>query len=92
MDQQIEETVKECPECQQSQASPPVAPLCSWQWPTRPWSCIHINFAGLMDNLTFLVIDDANSMWIEVVKMNFTMATATIRELRTVFAYFGIPE
>ena len=33
MDQQIEETVKECAECQQSQASPPVAPLCSWQWP-----------------------------------------------------------
>ena len=61
IDQQIEETVKECPECQRSQASPPVARLCSWQWPTRPWSCMHINFAGPMDNLTFLVIVDAHS-------------------------------
>ena len=43
MDQQIEETVKGCPECQQSQSSPPVAPLCSWQWPTRPWSRIYIS-------------------------------------------------
>ena len=92
MDQQIEETVKECPECQQSQASPPVAPLCSWQWPTRPWSRIHIDFAGPMDDLTFLVIIDAHSKWIEVFKMNSTTATATIRELRSVFARFGIPE
>ena len=85
MDQHIEEAVKACPECQQSQSSPPVAPLCSWQWPTRPWSCIHIDFAEPMDNLTFLVIVDAHSKWIEVFKMNSTTATAT-------FARFGIPE
>ena len=42
MDRQIEETVKACPECQQTQPAPPVAPLCSWQWPTRPWSCVYI--------------------------------------------------
>ena len=92
MDQQIEEAVKACPECQQSQSSPPVAPLCSWQWPTRPWSRIHIDFAGPMDNLTFLVIVDAHSKWIEVVKMNSTTATATIQALRTTFSRFGIPQ
>lgn len=50
------------------------------------------DFAGLMDNLTFLVIVDSHSKWIEVVKMNSTTTTATVRELRTVFAHFGIPE
>ena len=92
MDRQIEETVKACPECQQSQSAPPVAPLCSWQWPTRPWSRLHIDFAGPMDNLTYLVIIDAHSKWIEVFKMNSTTAIATIEVLRTVFARFGIPE
>ena len=60
--------------------------------PTRPWSRIHIDFAGPMDNLTFFVIIDAHSKWIEVFKMNSTTATATIQVLRTVFARFGIPE
>ena len=45
-----------------------------------------------MDNLTYLVIIDAHSKWIEVFKMNSTMAIATIEVLRTVFARFGIPE
>ena len=45
-----------------------------------------------MDNLTFFVIIDAHSKWIEVFKMNSTTATATIQVLRTVFACFGIPE
>ena len=92
MDQKIEETVKEWTECQQSKASPPVAPLCSWQWPTRPWSCIHIDFSESMNNLPLIVIVDAQSKWIKVVKMNSTTATATIQELKTVCARFGIPK
>ena len=45
-----------------------------------------------MDNLTYLVIIDAHSKWIEVFKMNSTTAITTIEVLRTVFACFGIPE
>ena len=52
MDQEIEAAVKACSECQQSQPSPPVTPLYPWQWPTRPWSRIHIDFAGPMGSLT----------------------------------------
>ena len=92
MDHQIEETVKICPECQQAQSAPPTAPLCSWQWPTWPWSCIHIDFAGPMNNQTFFVIVDAHSKWIEVFKMNSTTATASIEVLRTTFAHYGLPE
>ena len=92
MDQQIEETVRNCLDCQQSQPAPPVAPLCSWRWPTRPWSRIHIDFAGPMDNRTFLVIIDAHSKWLEVIPMNSTSATATIQALRTTFSQFGLPE
>ena len=83
MDHQIEETVKTFPECQQAQSASPTALLCSWQWPTQPWSRIHIDYAGPINNQTFLVIVDAHSEWIEVFKMNSTTATATIEVLRT---------
>ena len=92
MDHHIEETIKTCLECQQAQLVPPAAPLCSWQWPTRPWSCIHIDFARSMNNQTFLIIVDAHSKWIEAFKMNSTTATATIEVLRTTFARYGLFE
>ena len=62
MDHQFEETVKACPECQQAQLAAPVSPLCSWQWPTWPWSHIHIDFAGPMNNQTFLIIHTQNGL------------------------------
>ena len=38
MDEQIEDLVKKRPECQESRAAPPTAPLCPWQWPDQPWN------------------------------------------------------
>ncbi len=61
MDSSIEEKGRRCPECQKKQAAPPVAPLHPWQWPTRPWSRIHIDFAGPFMNRMFLVIIDVYS-------------------------------
>ena len=42
----IEATVKKYPECQKNQPSPALAPMIPWHWPTRPWSRLHIDFAG----------------------------------------------
>ena len=92
MDNQIEEMVKGCTSCQQHQSAPPVAPLHPWKWPTRPWSRLHIDFAGPFLNQMFLVLIDAYSKWIEVFPMTSTTSEATIHKLRTVFAQFGLPE
>ena len=46
LDKHIEEKVRCCPDCQAISALPPVAPLNSWKWPVKPWSRIHIDFAG----------------------------------------------
>ena len=61
MDHQVDETVNTCPECQQAQSAPSATPLCSWQWPTHTWPLIHIDFAGPMNNRTFLVVVNAHS-------------------------------
>ena len=59
MDEKIEDLVKKCPECQESQAAPPTAPLHPWQWPDKPWSRVHLDFAGSFMGQMFLAIVDA---------------------------------
>ena len=44
IDQDIENTVKSCAECQTNQSSPTETPLLPWQWPSRPWSRVHVDF------------------------------------------------
>ena len=61
IDSEIEEMVKVCNECQLTRAAPPVAPLNPLPWPSKPWSCIHIDYAGPLLNHMFLVIIDAGS-------------------------------
>ena len=91
LDQEIEQLVQMCTECQQERLSPPSAALHPWLWPTRPWTRLHIDFAGPMEGKMFLVVVDAHSKWIEVISMSTTTAELTIQHLRQLFARFGIP-
>ena len=88
IDHQIEENVK----CQQSRPLPASAPLHPWSWPTRPWSRLHMDFAGPKEGRMFLVIIDAHSKWLEVVPMKTAISATTVQRLRTVLARFGVPE
>ena len=92
MDKEIESLVKSCDCCQQTRPGPPASPLHPWQWPTRPWSRIHLDYAGPFLGHMFLVLIDAHSKWIEVFPTRSATSSATIDQLRTVFAQFGIPE
>ena len=92
MDSEIEEVVKHCEECQQDRPAPPSAPLHPWSWPTRPWTRLHIDFAGPLEGKMFLVVVDAHSKWLEIFSMNTASAQTTVQQLRTLFARFGIPE
>ena len=56
MDQDIEELISKCQLCQESRASPLSAILHPWQWPTHPWSCVHLDFAEPYMGHTCLVI------------------------------------
>jgi len=92
IDKEIEDMVKHCTECQQSQSTPPSAPLHPWKWPTRPWARLHVDFAGPMDGRMYLIVVDAHSKWMEVLPMTTATALTTIQHLRTLFARFGVPE
>ena len=91
IDGDIERTVWLCRECQTSLSSPPLAPLQPWKWPTRPWSRLHIDYAGPMYGKMCLIIVDAHSKWIEAAFVPSATSAATIELLCNSFACFGLP-
>ena len=76
--QDIEDKVKKCTECQKIRPNPPVAPLMPWKWPNRPWTRVHIDFAGPFLNHMFFILIDSHSKWIEVHPLSSITASATI--------------
>ena len=91
LDKDIKTKVKSCTICMAVRNTPQVAPLHSWQWPTRIWQRLHIDFAQ-KGNHTFLVIIDSHSKWLEVFDLKSTTAEKTCEVLRMLFASYGLPE
>lgn len=91
IDNDIEQAVKTCIPCQQFRRAPPNATLPEWPRATQPWEVIHADFAGPLHGVTFLVVVDSFSKWVEVRKMTTIQSGALIRELRGLFATFGVP-
>jgi hypothetical protein len=56
MDEEIETTVRKCITCQLSRPLPSVAPLHPWEWPSRPWSRLHIDYANHYHGRMYLII------------------------------------
>ena len=72
--------------------SPPcLAPLHSWEWPTEPWSRLHLDFGGPFLSHMFLILVDAHSKWLDVHQMQSITSANTIEKLRAVFAIHGLP-
>jgi len=69
LDQDIEAMVKACTACQQVKQAPAVAPLHPWIWPSRPWTRVHVDFAGPVFGSNFLIVVDTRSKWPEVQEM-----------------------
>jgi len=92
MDKAIAEKVKSCNSCQQMQHLPNKAPLHPWDWPERPWSRLHVDYAGPFLGRMFLITIDAHSKWIDAKPVSAATSDATIEHLRSLFSNYGIPE
>ena len=91
MDLDLENMVKQCPNCQVNQKSSPVAPLHPWEWPQHPWTRLHIDYAGPFLGKMFLITVDAYSKWIDAQVLSAATSYKTIEHLRTLFATHGNP-
>ena len=92
IDQELEHCVKSCQRCQINQKSPPVSPLHPWSWPNKPWSRVHIDYAGPFFGKMFLLLIDAHSKWLEIHMTTSSTSAATISLIRRSFASLGLPE
>ena len=90
IDQDIEDRVRFCEDCVNTQSTPKSVPLLFWPWATEPWQRIHVDFAAVKGQ-QFLIIVDSQSKWLEVFPMATTTATANINVRRVVFARYGLP-
>ena len=66
LDGDLEKKVQTCTSCQEHQRAPARAPLHPWEWPSRPWTRVHIDYAGPFMGKMFLIAVDAHSKWLEV--------------------------
>ena len=87
----IEDSVRRCRECQKAAKMPVKTVLHSWKMEGKPWNRLHIDYAGPLNGKMYLVVVDAYSKWPEVFEMPSSSTTATLRELRPLFARFGNP-
>ena len=92
MDQEIEEKVRSCHDCQRDRPAPAPAPLHPWEYPSRPWARVHIDLAGPFLGHMFMVLIDAHSKWLEVIPLSSTTSGGIIENLRMIFARLGLPE
>ena len=91
LDIDIETTVHNCTACQITQSAPPTTSQNPWIWPSKPWQRVHIDFCGKFLDEMWLVVVDAYSKWIDVVRMSSTTTEMTINAMRRLFAQHGIP-
>ncbi|XP_064472917.1 uncharacterized protein K02A2.6-like [Ornithodoros turicata] len=63
-----------------------------WMPPSRPWSRVHLDYAGPFYGRNFLVGVDTYSRWPEVTQVSSLSATELIKHLQRMFATHGLPE
>ena len=91
IDQDIDTHVKKCPQCQAVRNESPTTATHPWEFPQRPWERLHIDFAGPVNGIMWLVVVDAYSKWPEFIPMRSTTSEKTINELYPLICRFGLP-
>ena len=89
IDKDLECAVKMCANCQECHKSPVKALMHPWEWPDRPWTRIHVDYAGPVKGKMILVMVDPHSKWIDAHVVNSATSQATIGKLQLVFPHMA---
>ncbi|XP_062698486.1 uncharacterized protein K02A2.6-like [Aedes albopictus] len=91
MDEDITSYVRRCSSCASAAKSPPQAQPQPWPRAEGPWQRIHIDFAGPVDGMYYLVMVDSFSKWPEILQTRSPTTSTTIAFLQEGISRFGIP-
>ena len=89
IDKDIERTFAQCVQCSQHSKDPPKSPPSVWDFPSKPWQRLHIDYAGPFYGSMWLVLIDAFSKYGGVERVKSADGFSTIRKLTEVFSLFG---
>ena len=87
MDNDIEQFVKNCPECSKNRLADSTD---KWE-ECAPWENLHMDWLSEAEHGNILIIADAGSGWLEVFPCTNRSTWNVVRCLRTIFSRFGIP-
>ena len=91
MDKEIENLVKTCQNCAFAAKAPPVK-FSSWPKTDKPWSMLHIDYAGPIKGTYYFIVVDSFRKLPEVFKCKTSTSSVTIDFLHELFARFGLLE
>ena len=92
LDAELEVEVKSCTACQDTRNTPSKSLLHPWEWPSKPWARLHVDFFGPFLGKTFFVIVDSHSKWVEAAVVSSPSSQQAMRILRHTFATHGLPD
>ena len=92
IDNDIEQTCAQCAQCSQHSKDAPKSPLSVWDFPSKPWQRLHIDYAGPFFGSMWLVWIDAFSKYSGVERVKSAGGFYTIRKLTEVCSLFENPE
>ena len=91
MTTELKEYIAKCNVCMAHCSEQSKEPIQQHDFAARPWSKVAADLCDL-NGRTLLVISDYYSNYIEVARITSITSRSIIRELKAVFARFGIPE
>ncbi|KAL3201274.1 hypothetical protein MRX96_043002 [Rhipicephalus microplus] len=81
--------ITNCEVCQRHQRANQREPLLNRELPARPWEKVAVDFYH--NGMTYLLLVDYYSKYVEAKKMPTTSASSVITVLKDIYARFGIP-
>ena len=91
MTTELKEYIAKCDVCMGRRSEQSKEPIQQHDFVARPWSKVAVDLCDL-DGRTLLIISDYYSNYIEVARITSITSRSIIKELKAVFARFGIPE
>lgn len=91
MSTEIREYITKCDICMAHSKGQAREPMMQHDFMARPWSKVAADLCDL-DGRTLLVVSDYYSNYIEVARLSSTTSRAIIKELKAIFARFGMPD
>ena len=91
MTTEIKEYISKCDVCMTHRTSQGKEPILQHEFISRPWAKAAAALCEF-DNRVLLVVSDYYSNYIEVARLNILTSRAVIKELKAIFARFGVPD